>query len=158
MGWKDYRFTADPAKKGLHQVLGELESEIMEFLWRQGEASVREVHDCLSSSRSIAYTTVMTVMTRLADKKLLIRSSAGKAFIYSPVCSREEFTGSYVKSVLGGLLRDFGAPTVSEFLDSASSDPDTMQELERLVRKREEARSGRDDEGGADESPGRRKD
>src|SRR5680860_1755722 len=56
--------------EGLGQVLGDLEAEIMECMWDLGSASVRRVHECLQEDRNIAYTTVMTVMTRLAEKGL----------------------------------------------------------------------------------------
>ena len=51
---------------GVEKLLGELEAAIMDILWARGQATVREVLDELSSTRSLAYTTVLTIMSRLA--------------------------------------------------------------------------------------------
>ncbi len=79
------------SKKGIRQMLGDLESDIMELIWSKSPISVRKVHECLARDRSIAYTTVMTVMTRLAEKGLLKREQHGRAYYYIPTQSREEF-------------------------------------------------------------------
>ena len=69
--------------KGVERLLGELEREIMDVLWDAGEASVRQVLEQLNArrvrTRHLAYTTVMTVMSRLADKELLSRELVGRA-------------------------------------------------------------------------------
>ena len=67
---------------GLRQVLGDLEAEIMECVGQMGSASVRDVHEVLLGRRHIAYTTVMTVMSRLAEKGLLARRQDGRR-VYS---------------------------------------------------------------------------
>ena len=70
---------------------GELERTIMAVLWDAGRPmTVRQVHAALSDSRSLAYTTVMTVLSRLHAKGILRRSEAGRAFTYEPVHSRAD--------------------------------------------------------------------
>jgi predicted transcriptional regulator len=73
------------------RVLGELQEEIMEYVWRCGPVSVRDVHRCLLAKRDNAYTTVMTVMSRLAEKGLLFRRPEGRAFIYSSSSASDEY-------------------------------------------------------------------
>ena len=71
--------------------LGVLESRVMEVLWNASSPmSVREVHDSLSASADLAYTTVMTVLDRLAQKHLLLRDRDGKAWLYRTAASREQ--------------------------------------------------------------------
>ena len=71
--------------------LGVLESRVMEVLWNASSPlSVREVHDSLSASADLAYTTVMTVLDRLAKKHLLLRDRDGKAWLYRTAASREQ--------------------------------------------------------------------
>ncbi|MFQ5738730.1 MAG: BlaI/MecI/CopY family transcriptional regulator [Acidobacteriota bacterium] len=135
------RISFDPRKKGLKRVLGELESQIMEILWSLSEATVRQVHARLQERRKIAYTTVMTVMSRLAEKGLLERRKEGNAYVYQPLSSRREFTHSVVGSVIASLIRDFGTPTMTQFLESVEEeDPESIEELARLI----EERRGRD--------------
>ncbi len=137
MTLKDFTFTFTPAKKGLRKILGDLEADIMEVVWANGEVTVREVSDFLKRRREIAYTTVMTVMTRLADKGLLRKVKQGNAFIYQPVVSKEEFTKSTVKKVISELLGDFTAPVLSQFVDSVDEEnPEKMEELARLIEEK----------------------
>jgi predicted transcriptional regulator len=78
-----------PGRQGLGKVLGALENEIMEIIWgKDGEICVREVHEVLAGRREIAYTTVMTIMGRLTDKKLLYKRKAGNAFYFQPSVTR----------------------------------------------------------------------
>jgi predicted transcriptional regulator len=66
------------------------EFEIMEVLWRQGPASVRDVHAALKTSRALAYTTVMTVMDKLHRKGALQQQRRGRAFFYTVQLDRRE--------------------------------------------------------------------
>lgn len=80
---------------------GELESSIMTVLW-DGERpmTVREVQLALSGRRSLAYTTVMTVMGRLHAKGVLDRSRAQRAFSYHPVHSRADHAAQLMAQAL----------------------------------------------------------
>ncbi len=80
---------------------GELEAVIMDLLWsRGGSATVRDVLQDLRRGRSIAYTTVMTVMNNLHRKHLLARRMEGRAWQYQPVKTREQFTADLMVEVL----------------------------------------------------------
>ncbi|MGA4670664.1 BlaI/MecI/CopY family transcriptional regulator [Propionibacteriaceae bacterium Y1923] len=66
-------------------MLGELEAAIMQVLWSSNEPmSVRAVYEQLAEQRKLAYTTVMTVLDRLAKKGRVTRTQEGRAWIYSP--------------------------------------------------------------------------
>ncbi len=102
-----------PRLAGSAKFLGELESEIMEIIWADSPLTVKRVLYFIQKKRPYAYTTIMTVMNRLANKGLLIRSKKGQAFIYSPLQSREEFIRGTVEKILDGLREDF--PEISPF-------------------------------------------
>lgn len=83
-------------------ILGELETRIMEMLWQQGNpASVREVHENLLSEKNLAYTTVMTVLDRLAKKGVVRRERAGRAWLYTAGRSRAELVVAAMQDALG---------------------------------------------------------
>jgi predicted transcriptional regulator len=128
---------------GLRQVLGDLEAEIMECIWEMGSASVREVHECLLGRRDIAYTTVMTVMSRLSEKGLLARRQDGRAYIYTPVQTRDAFCTGVVKRVMAGLFGSAGRPVLAHFVESLTEEDQAELDLlsELIARKREENRS-----------------
>ena len=82
---------------------GELEAQIMDRLWSWGRpTTVRELYDDLSTTRQLAYTTVLTVTDNLYRKGWLTREKAGKAHRYLPVTSREEYTARLMREALDG--------------------------------------------------------
>ncbi|MEU8658626.1 BlaI/MecI/CopY family transcriptional regulator [Actinoplanes philippinensis] len=79
----------------------DLEREVMTKLWDAGEPlTVRQVHDLLSRERDLAYTTVMTVLDRLAKKGLVTQQRADRAYRYAPSQTREEMTAGVMLDAL----------------------------------------------------------
>jgi len=97
--------------------LGPLEQKVMDCIWRIENVSVRDVYACLKKSRKIAYTTIMTVMTRLTIKGFLLRKKKGKAYIYSPKKSKRQAVKDAVKKMFDSLLEQYGQETVAAFTD-----------------------------------------
>lgn len=101
---------------------GELERSVMEQLWAAPEPqSVREVHQALTAERDLAYTTVMTVLDRLAKKTMVARTQAGRAYLYSPAQRREELVAEVMHTALEGDSADRTAALV-EFVGRVSAD------------------------------------
>lgn len=121
----------------LEAILGPLEQEVMDVAWRLGDATVRDVHDELSKGRRIAYTTVMTTMTRLAAKGMLQRDTAGLAHRYRPAVSRDNYARSAVGEVLSWLLERYPEPAAS-YLAEVVDDVDVvgLEELRDAVQRR----------------------
>jgi predicted transcriptional regulator len=81
--------------------LGDLERLVMEQLWAAREPlTVREVHERLTGTRELAYTTVMTVLDRLAKKKLTERERDGKAWRYKAAAPRAEMAADLMMDAL----------------------------------------------------------
>lgn len=121
-------------KNQLDGLLGPLESEVMEAVWRLGETTVRDVHADLAPSRDLAYTTIMTTMARLAAKGLLERDTAGLAHRYRPTISREDYARSTVTSVVDWLVESFPEPAMSYFVEVVDgAEPDAMTLLRQRV-------------------------
>ncbi|KAB1148646.1 BlaI/MecI/CopY family transcriptional regulator [Streptomyces luteolifulvus] len=82
--------------------LGELEAEIMDRLWTWNRpATVREIVDDINTIRPVAYTTVMTVTNILYTKGWLLRGKHGRAWLYTPVRSREAYAAALMEDGLG---------------------------------------------------------
>ena len=75
-----------PEYTGLRASLFDLEAEIMEIVWEAqwDEFSVSQVQESLAKTRELAYTTVMTTVSRLFDKELLKRRKVGRKYMYRP--------------------------------------------------------------------------
>jgi predicted transcriptional regulator len=81
---------------------GELEQAIMEVVWASDQPITgREVVDQLARSRPVVYTTVLTVMDRLARKGILSKQPTGKAHTYQAVEPREAYTANRMARLLG---------------------------------------------------------
>ena len=79
-----------------------LERAVMEVLWAEGRAlTPAGVRERLHPDHSVAYTTVMTVLTRLWRKKMATRRREGRAFAYRPTENREAFTARRMEEILG---------------------------------------------------------
>jgi predicted transcriptional regulator len=111
-------------------LLGPLESEIMAVMWEVERATVRQVVAILQERRSIAYTTVMTIMNNLVTKGLLKRIPQGKAYLYKVALSREAFLRRASEEAVSGVLARFGDLAIARFLEAAAKLP--PEELERL--------------------------
>ena len=126
-----------PHMKGIQRALGELEAEVMDCLWEAPESSVKEVWEKLCLRRSLAYTTIMTTMDRLYQKGLLQRVKSGKAFLYAPRFSRQEFEEILTEEVLHGLAGATSEALMSAFLDVLSEkDPGSLERLEAMIQER----------------------
>ncbi|MBI5135218.1 BlaI/MecI/CopY family transcriptional regulator [Candidatus Uhrbacteria bacterium] len=99
-------------------MFGELEAEIMDIVWDSGTACVRDVLERLAKKRKIAYTTVMTVMTRLADKKVLTRTmDKSGAFVYIPTKDKKTFMKSASEKLIKDFLTTYGDVAIAQFMD-----------------------------------------
>ncbi len=126
-----------PHRNGLNQVLGDLEQDIMEVLWKREEAVVRDVFTELRKKRKIAYTTVMTVMGRLANKGLLLKSPIKNTYLYKPACTKEAFERSVSREVLIGVLGNYPQTAVASFIDIlAEMEPEQMEQLSNLIEEK----------------------
>ena len=97
--------------------LGPLEQEVMNCLWKEKYLSVSEVHSCIKQKRKIAYTTVMTIMTRLTEKGFLTRKMEGKAYLYSPKKTKEQAAKGVISKIVNSLVDQYGREAVSAFTD-----------------------------------------
>jgi predicted transcriptional regulator len=117
--------------------LHELETEVMEQLWVEGEATVRMVMEALNprAPKPRAYTTYMTIMARLDKKGLLRRRREGKTDYYVPVHERDEYMALRARSEVDGLVEQYGDLALSNFAAQiASLDPARRRALQRLAR------------------------
>jgi len=100
-------FAFRPQNTGLEKFWGKLEARILEIIWADGPMTVKRALYHLNKNQDYAYTTVMTVMNRLARKGILDRELKGKSFVYAPAMSKDEFLELAVMDILGGLARDY---------------------------------------------------
>src|ERR1700744_2405543 len=124
---------SEPAPPPLH----ELETEVMEELWRSGESPVGGVMDALNkrTSKKRAYTTYMTIMARLHKKGMLVRRREGKTDFYAPAYERDRYMALRAQSEVEGLVEQYGEVALSHFAQQmASLDPARRPARQRPAR------------------------
>src|SRR5215212_7572776 len=124
-----------PGARGASLVLGELQTAVMEILWQGPGLTVNEVEQRLQRRREIAHTTVLTTLDRLHRVGYLLREKQGKAYVYSPRYTREEFERGMANEVIGALLGQCTEPALSAFIDLVGEDEETLDQLEAMIRE-----------------------
>lgn len=112
------------------KLLGPLGAEVMRVLWSVGEPlPVRTVLERLNGTRAepLAYTTVMTVLTRLAERGAVSRSAAGRGYNYQAVVR------DAAELAVRDVVREHGAAAIAYFVDQARAVPDLRRRLELLM-------------------------
>lgn len=110
--------------------LGELERAVMEVLWdlppqadgQEHTATARQVAEALTATRSLAYTTVLTVLDRLERKGLVERLRAGRAHRYAPAASRKDYVAELMLEALGRASDSDRDAALMRFVDSVSGE------------------------------------
>lgn len=97
------RESSDPVAR----YLGQLQAQVMGIFWGRESATVREVLTELRG-RKLAYTTVLTLVSRLWSRGLLTREPEGRSFRYRAARSREQFLGQISDELIDRLIDDFG--------------------------------------------------
>lgn len=115
---------------GERRATGALEQEVMAFLWSVGEpVTPADVHKTLVPD--LAYTTVMTILSRLWQKGLLERERAGRAYAYRPVRSEADHRADEMRLALE--RSSDRAAVLSSFMDTL--DADDAEFLKRFVKR-----------------------
>ena len=130
--WLKKQFGGRQAELGQ---LGNLESELMERVWRHGEISVRALHGQFATR--LAYTTVMTTMDRLYKKGMLRRRKLGKAYIYVAALTEKEYQERLTHHLFGMVLHDMNNSNtvLANFVDAVSdTDEKLLERLDQLVK------------------------
>jgi len=119
--------------------LHELEAEVMEEVWKHDESSVRAVMEALNHrtrGKPRAYTTYMTIMSRLHRKGLLARRREGQTDVYRPAYTTEEYADLRAQAGVDSLVEQYGDVALSHFArQMAELDPERRRQLQRLARK-----------------------
>src|ERR1700751_6259780 len=126
------------SRKSAPPPVHELESEVLEELWKVGESSIRTVMDSLNkrAANPRAYTTYMTIMARLHKKGLLGRRREGKTDYYAPAYAREAYMALRAQSEGAALVDQYGDVALSHFAQQmAGLDPARRRALQREARK-----------------------
>jgi predicted transcriptional regulator len=110
------------------------ELEVLKVLWEGGPATVREVmNDLRESGRELAYTTVLTFLSRLEAKGCVASDRSGVAYVYRSVVSRDHVTRSRLRGLVDQLFDGAAGPLVLQLVRQERLSASEVNELQRLV-------------------------
>ncbi len=107
------------------------ELEILKTLWDQGPLGVREVYHILAKAQDddLAYNTVQTLLRIMEDKGLVKHHVSGRAFIYTPLFSRQQSVNSYVDRVFNGAASEM----VATLLNNERLPAKELEKIQELI-------------------------
>lgn len=130
---------ADPAER-----VPDAELEVLAFIQRAGEATAREVREGIAAYRPLAHSSVVTLLSRLEERGLLVKRKAdrGKAFVYTPTRKRDVTVRPLLRRLLGRVYGGDSVALVASLFETKPPSEREIDELERMVhelrRRREE--------------------
>jgi predicted transcriptional regulator len=114
--------------------LAPLELECMTTLWLLQEGTVREIRDALATRRPRAYTTIMTIMDRLARKQIVARQRVGRAWRYQANLSRHEARSHAIAQVVESFFGG-SAEELLEHMSSTAAAPNLARAVSREAHR-----------------------
>ncbi|ARD46255.1 BlaI/MecI/CopY family transcriptional regulator [Colwellia sp. PAMC 21821] len=117
-------------------LLGELEKQVLEYLWKNQPADAKQVFSYFEKNRGGSLNTIQSTLDRLFKKDLLSREKSGHAYQYFPKVARQELIGRLIKNVTHDFVTKDENSVVAAF-SSISSDLDEQQldKLEAMIEQ-----------------------
>jgi len=112
------------------------ELEIMKIVWERESATVRDVYEALLERRKIAYTTVMTMMKILEQKKYLKKTQTERAYLYRPAQPKGRVVGDMVREFVDRVFNGSAAPLLVHLVKEHDLSPQELDEIARLRRNK----------------------
>ncbi len=118
--------------------LGETEMEILNIVWKLGEASVADVRERILEYREVAYTTVMTIMKNLADKEYLKYRKEGLSYIYSAAVNPEQVRYSLINRLVDKVFQGSPKDLVQTLVQNENLSEEERREIKKMIDKLED--------------------
>ena len=116
-------------------ILTEQELEIMKIVWERDQTTVRDVYEALLERRKIAYTTVMTMMNILEQKKYLRKSAEDRAYIYRPAKPKKQVIKGMVREFVDRVFNGSAEPLLVHLMEDRKLSSKDLDEIARMIRK-----------------------
>lgn len=104
----------------------------MKIVWERESATVRDVYEALREKRKVAYTTVMTMMKILEEKKHLKRSMVERAWVYRPAQPRNKVISAMVKDFVNRVFNGSAEPLLVHLVEEHNISAEELDEIARM--------------------------
>jgi BlaI family transcriptional regulator, penicillinase repressor len=117
--------------------LTEQELEIMKIVWSRDMSTVRDVYEALLERRKIAYTTVMTMMKILEQKKYLLKTQEDRAYVYRPAKPKNQVIQGVVREFVNRVFNGSAEPLLLHLMEDQRLSKKELDEITRMIRRKE---------------------
>ncbi len=107
----------------------------MKVVWDRDSATVRDVYEALLERRKVAYTTVMTMMKILEQKKYLKKTLVDRAYVYRPTQPKGQVVGAMVRDFVNRVFNGSAEPLLVHLVEEHNLSQEDLEEIARLRRK-----------------------
>ncbi len=107
----------------------------MKIVWERGTATVRDVYETLLSRRKIAYTTVMTMMKIMEEKKYLKRRLDGRAYVYEGTRPKKQMIREMVSEFVNRVFNGSAQPLVAHLVEERRLSEQELKQIARMIRE-----------------------
>ncbi len=113
----------------------ESELEILQVLWNEKAATVRQVHEELSKTKDSGYTTTLKLMQIMHEKGLVTRNDSSKTHIYHPVITKEGTQKQLLNKMINTLFSGSSASLVLQALGGHNASEEELDKIQELITK-----------------------
>jgi len=117
--------------------LGDVQLELMKVVWAKGKATVREVMEAISAKRTMAYSTVLTMLRDLETKGVLVHEVDGRAYVYKPSLSRKRVTTGIIGDIKQRLFDNSAAALLAHLLEAEKIAPSELERMKQMIAEKE---------------------
>ena len=119
----------------------ELELEILKILWKEEPLSGRQIRDRLEPVRDVTYTSVMTVLGIMEEKRYVGRKKVHGSFVYSARLTRKVASRRMLRDLVDRVFGGSAATAMVNLLETSDVDSDELRQLRELIQRKAEAQS-----------------
>lgn len=127
-----------------HQNPTPAELEVLQIIWQRGPSTVREVMTLLNRHRPRAYTSVMSLLNVMAEKRLLVQQAKGRAFVYSAKVSQNRTQSRMLTDLLDRAFNGSASALVTHLLAQDQLDSSELDEIRETIANFEPKKGGSD--------------
>ena len=120
----------------------EVELEILQILWEHQPTTVRFVHDQIAAQRQVSYTTILTFLQRMTEKKMVTRTKKGKTHYYSAVPQQDEVQKTLFQKLLHTAYKGSAMKMVMHALGQQKVTTEELEELQQWLEAKKQEDHG----------------
>ena len=115
----------------------ELELEILKILWTQGPSSVKQIQEALAQTRELAYTTITTMLTIMANKRYVRRTRSGTGAVYAAAIAQEAASSNMLQDLVDRVYDGSVPAVMQQLIETSDLDPQELEAIRQLIRRKQ---------------------